>query len=143
MKICFCGSNEEIAGARLLAEDLGIEIVSEGCDICVSTSCTDGGYLSVKLDGREAKITYGGGRARLYRGLAILASWLREGKECGEIIERPVFSLDGAMVDMSRNAVTNVKTVKLMLRKMALMGMNAFMLYTEDTYEIENRPYFG
>ena len=26
---------------------------------------------------------------------------------------------------------------------MALMGLNTFMLYTEDTYEIEGRPYFG
>ena len=36
-----------------------------------------------------------------------------------------------------------VETVKFMMRKMALMGQNAFMLYTEDTYEIEGRPYFG
>ncbi|NLD88309.1 MAG: beta-N-acetylhexosaminidase, partial [Clostridiales bacterium] len=53
------------------------------------------------------------------------------------------FTLNGAMVDMSRNAVMNLKTVKYMLRKMALMGLNAYMLYTEDTYEISNRPYFG
>ena len=35
------------------------------------------------------------------------------------------------------------ETVKFMLRKCALMGMNAYMLYTEDTYEIEGRKYFG
>ena len=33
--------------------------------------------------------------------------------------------------------------LKFMMRKMALMGQNAFMLYTEDTYEIEGYPYFG
>lgn len=30
-----------------------------------------------------------------------------------------------------------------MLRKMALMGMSVAMLYTEDTYEIPQQPYFG
>ena len=33
--------------------------------------------------------------------------------------------------------------MKLMLRKMALMGMSVAMLYTEDTYEIPQQPYFG
>jgi N-acetyl-beta-hexosaminidase len=47
------------------------------------------------------------------------------------------------MIDVSRNPVTNLDTVKFMLRKMALMGMNTYMLYTEDTYEIKGRPYFG
>jgi hypothetical protein len=47
------------------------------------------------------------------------------------------------MVDMSRNAVMKVDTVMQMMRKMALMGHNTFMLYTEDTYEIEEYPYFG
>jgi hypothetical protein len=26
---------------------------------------------------------------------------------------------------------------------MALMGLNMLQLYTEDTYEIENEPFFG
>ena len=47
------------------------------------------------------------------------------------------------MVDMSRNAVMRPKIVIEMLRRLALMGMNTFMLYTEDTYEIPSRPYFG
>ncbi len=54
-----------------------------------------------------------------------------------------MFQTNGAMVDMSRNAVMNVSTVKHMLRAMALMGMNTYMLYTEDTYEVEGEPYFG
>lgn len=47
------------------------------------------------------------------------------------------------MIDMSRNAVMNVDTIKFVLRKMALMGQNSFMLYTEDTYEVPERKYFG
>jgi hypothetical protein len=47
------------------------------------------------------------------------------------------------MADMSRNAVYNVGAVKKLLRLHARMGLNLFMLYTEDTYEIEGEPYFG
>ena len=48
-----------------------------------------------------------------------------------------------AMIDCSRNAVLNVPTVKELIRKLAVMGYNALMLYTEDTYEIKDEPYFG
>lgn len=47
------------------------------------------------------------------------------------------------MVDCSRNAVPRVETVKKLIRRMVLMGYHALMLYTEDTYELENQPYFG
>ena len=68
---------------------------------------------------------------------------LRFKKSQQSIAENALFETNGAMVDMSRNAVMNVPTVKMMLRKMALMGMNMYMLYTEDTYEVEDHPYFG
>ncbi len=51
--------------------------------------------------------------------------------------------INGAMVDMYRNAVMTVGAVKTMLGGMALMGLGMFMLYTEDTYEIKEYPYFG
>ena len=57
--------------------------------------------------------------------------------------QQPAFAEVGAMLDCSRNAVLTPDTVKLMLRKMALMGMSVAMLYTEDTYEIPQQPYFG
>ena len=47
------------------------------------------------------------------------------------------------MLDCSRNAVPRVEAVKMVLRKMALMGLNTLMLYTEDTYEVPEQPYFG
>ncbi|MDR1663641.1 MAG: beta-N-acetylhexosaminidase [Clostridiales bacterium] len=47
------------------------------------------------------------------------------------------------MLDCSRNAVPNVGTIKTLLDLMAKMGYNRLELYTEDTYEIKNRPYFG
>ncbi len=49
----------------------------------------------------------------------------------------------GFMVDCSRNAVLKVETVKRLIRNLALLGYNQLMLYTEDTYEVDNEPYFG
>lgn len=49
----------------------------------------------------------------------------------------------GVMVDCSRNAVLNVKAVKRLIDILAKMGYNMLMLYTEDTYEVDNQPMFG
>ena len=49
----------------------------------------------------------------------------------------------GVMIDCSRDAVPNVERLKLFFEAIAKMGYNVAMLYTEDTYEVENEPYFG
>lgn len=49
----------------------------------------------------------------------------------------------GVMLDCSRNAVMKVETVKSYVDMLAQMGYNTLMLYTEDTYEVNNQPYFG
>lgn len=53
------------------------------------------------------------------------------------------FKRFGIMLDCSRNAVMRVPEVKKLIDNMSAMGYNAVMLYTEDTYEIDNQPYFG
>ena len=53
------------------------------------------------------------------------------------------FEKIGLMLDCSRNAVPTVETLKLLIDLLAKMGYNRLELYTEDTYEIKNRPYFG
>lgn len=47
------------------------------------------------------------------------------------------------MLDTSRNAVPTVDTIRLYLRKMAIMGVHMLSLYMEDTFAVENLPYFG
>jgi len=49
----------------------------------------------------------------------------------------------GLMLDCSRNAVLKVETVKKYIDLMKKLGFNTLMLYTEDTYEVDNQPYFG
>lgn len=49
----------------------------------------------------------------------------------------------GVMLDMSRNAVMKPDQVKNFAKIIKAMGYNMLQLYTEDTYEVENEPYFG
>ncbi len=47
------------------------------------------------------------------------------------------------MLDASRNAVAKVSTVKSLLLHLAIFGYDALQLYTEDTFEMDDEPYFG
>lgn len=47
------------------------------------------------------------------------------------------------MIDCSRGAVMNVESVKKWIDMTADMGYNTILLYMEDTYEVNNNPYFG
>ena len=49
----------------------------------------------------------------------------------------------GAMLDMSRNAVMKPEEVKKYARLLKSLGYNMIQLYTEDTYEVSDEPYFG
>ncbi len=53
------------------------------------------------------------------------------------------FAKTGAMLDCSRGCVMSVPAVKAWIRMQASVGMNSLMLYTEDTYEVPEYPYFG
>lgn len=48
-----------------------------------------------------------------------------------------------AMIDLSRNSVYTMKTMKRFLCQLVLMGFNTVYLYMEDTYELPGYPYFG
>lgn len=49
----------------------------------------------------------------------------------------------GVMLDCSRNAVMKPSEIKKFARILKDMGYNMLQLYTEDTYEVDNEPYFG
>ncbi len=49
----------------------------------------------------------------------------------------------GIMLDCSRNAVTNVKTVKRFIEIISDLGYNALELYMEDTMKVDGEPYLG
>lgn len=79
--------------------------------------------------------------AHYYRALNRALQHLKE--ECYCYREELFFERNGLMLDCSRNAVFTVEKIKSILQVLARLGMNVLMLYTEDTYEVEQEPYFG
>ena len=49
----------------------------------------------------------------------------------------------GVMLDMSRNGVMKLDSLKQYIDYLSAFGYNMIQLYTEDTYEVENEAYFG
>lgn len=49
----------------------------------------------------------------------------------------------GVMLDCSRNAVRKPSEIKKFIDVLQKMGYDTLELYTEDTYEVEDEPYFG
>ena len=47
------------------------------------------------------------------------------------------------MLDCSRNAIPNKEFLKKWIDILADCGYNELQLYTEDTFQVENEPYFG
>ena len=95
----------------------------------------------VKVSSDEKNVTlYYSDLTSLLKGIGIIIS---KGESRYETEQELKYRQLGNMVDVSRNAVMNIATVKKFIRMSALMGFNALNLYTEDTYEIEGEPYFG
>lgn len=57
--------------------------------------------------------------------------------------DKNCFDSLGVMVDCSRNSVISVDTFKRLVDLLSAMGYNTIQLYTEDTYEVNDEPYFG
>ena len=111
-------------------------------EVTVSFEETSNGEVALSYDGKSAKIK-GIIPANFYRMLCTLAAHISKEDKPFEVKEHFSFSLFGNMIDCSRNSVLTVDAVKKYVRFLASCGMNMMMLYTEDTYEIKEYPYFG
>ena len=49
----------------------------------------------------------------------------------------------GVMIDLSRNGVMTLDSLKKFLKTIKKFGYNTVFLYMEDTFEIKDEPYFG
>lgn len=128
----------------------GISVLAEMLEVTLG----DGGYifevtqkkenkLTVTLDGKKGSIVYNE-RCAFFRGFGLAVEQLQAGQEQFEIVEPVHFDMNGPMFDVSQgNAAFNMKTVKHILRRCALMGLNMAMLYCEDSFVAQNQPYFG
>ena len=117
-----------------------VEQLSVTQNIVASICYVAGSSLQVEKQGNAATINYGR-RVELFRGLGLLAEHAEE--ETYSTTQPARFKMDGMMLDCSRNGVMKLDVVKKFIRYMAIMGLDTLMLYTEDTYEIPEYPYFG
>ena len=140
IKLNFIGDvGEVIDGVRILSERLGFFLSSDGYRINV---CKTSEGITVSISDGECFISYSH-KAEFFRALSIALYNVKRGAVSFSYAEKARFSTCGAMVDVSRNAVLKVESVKDLIERMALMGLNMLMLYAEDTYEMEKYPWFG
>ena len=114
----------------------------EEADIIVTIQPCESG-LGVTVKKGKAELTYHK-RVEFFRALGLLLEGLKDlGGDTSTRKEQPAFTHLTYMQDNSRNAVSNLKSIKKMINHLALMGYDSYMLYTEDTYEIKEYPFFG
>lgn len=117
-----------------LQQELGYVSADDGIEI----QCVQGNDLRVESDGRTVTLTWAA-PVQFYRALSLIPQPLAA---CS-VHEKARFETCGVMFDCSRNAVLKPEGLRYILRKMALMGLNMGMMYTEDTYEVPEQPFFG
>ncbi len=139
MKLKFNGDISCVSeGLNILLPKLGATLSDDGCQIEVKK--INKGFTAVYKDG-VSLISYHD-KTDFYRALALLVSAMRDNREM-DIGEERHFETVGAMIDVSRGIVYKPRVVMDIIEYMALMGMNMFMLYTEDTYKMDKYPMFG
>ncbi len=139
MNLNFYGDTQNLeAGIAFLSERLGYQCSETGIPVKIERA---EGNITVSLSNGKGHIKYNE-KIQFFRALGLFIEHLRE-SDTFFIEETSQFKTNGVMIDVSRNAVMTVDTIKYLLEKMALMGLNMLMLYTEDTYRIEDLPYFG
>ena len=148
MKLAFHGNTQELMdGIRALAPELGIAVQdaadgasdpSDGVEVRIEQAA---GPIVVRRSGSKGEIRFQE-KIHFFRALGLFVEESARSTEFS-LTEEPQFTTLGAMFDASRNGVLRVESMQYLLRRMALMGLNFVMLYTEDTYEVPGRPYFG
>ncbi len=129
-----CTSKELDALLSTLADEFPLNCDGEGTELVFEKSGAED-FLSVENGEKRTVVKFGSLRCAA-RGTGLALAGL-------DATEKAAFPSLGFMLDCSRNAVMTVDHLKRWLRRLALMGFNQGMLYTEDTYELPGEPYFG
>ena len=140
MELRFTNVSDEVQFAiGECCKELGFICTENGTQVVLG-KCSEGVHIYGGAEGSWT-LEYADIRS-LMRGLGLLSRYAGKG-EAFDVFETPSFDTLGPMVDCSRNAVMKPERVKAFIRTTALLGFNAMMLYTEDTYEVPEEPYFG
>ena len=139
MELKLIDAGEYAQGTALLCEEYGFALTETGLPVRVRRR-EEG--LTVRWSPKGAEI----GVSRpvsFFRGFGLLIEALREGRTAGQIAETPHFDTCGAMLDLSHGALMTVDAIEAVLRRMAVMGLDMLMLYSEEGFEVPEYPYFG
>ncbi len=137
MELNFVNLPPELAeGLENVSEMLGLK-TGVGTPVRVKR----GEEIRVRKSEGEGEITY----AEPHHFFRALGLYLENASKNDEfdLSETPRFETVGVMIDASRNGVMTVGAIKRLLNYLAVMGYNMVMMYTEDTYYIKSRKYFG
>lgn len=136
VQIRFIGTERQKKAVAELCPQLGFSLCDSGG---VTVVAKRGDRLSVEKTADVISVLWNK-PVDLFRALTYLKQVLQTGISVSESASYRTLCY---MADNSRNAVLNMESFKRMIRYLALMGYDAMMLYTEDTYELPDYPHFG
>lgn len=120
-----------------LSREANIELSIDGTILLAEQNKVNKGFI-VKKEADRIHITY---QSCIDFCRALLScSQLEDGQTC---VGTCAFREFGVMLDISRNAVYRVETLKKMVRLCALMGYTFLGIYMEDTMLVKKEPYLG
>lgn len=135
-----CETTELDACINHLADKMGFVQDKSGIEIKICKSENKGYTLSGANGSYEISYNL---IPDFCRGLCVLIDKINKDEKDVSFSEERKIELCGLMADVSRNAVMRVEAAKDLISRIARMGMNTFMLYMEDVYELKDYPYFG
>ncbi|MBP1583821.1 MAG: beta-N-acetylhexosaminidase, partial [Victivallales bacterium] len=101
-------------------------------------------FERLEADGLACEVTFDSQGAIIrYNSLATAARGLGNVLAGLTGLETSPFTMNGVMMDISRNKVFSLDGLRKIFCRLALLGFNTVLLYAEDTYELSDAPYFG
>ena len=137
MRIKLKGDTDGILkGLKILSKDLNLILDDEGAPLYAIKH--KGGVL---VDIKKSTIYYER-PCHFFRGMLLFVGQMQLGR-ADTIKEVPSIKRVGLHLDISRNGVLTIDSMKHFLRRMALLGMDLLMLYMEDIYFLKDYDRFG
>ncbi|RUT39315.1 beta-N-acetylhexosaminidase [Paenibacillus anaericanus] len=139
MNITITGLNDlHLLAVSQVAQLLDIQLDDVGFPMHIEQTGTG---IHIRNDDSQGCITYGEAH-QLIRAIGLWRERIKQ-EVVFDIHELPAYDSLGVMVDCSRNAVLHAQAYQELVRRLALMGYSTIQMYTEDTYELKDYPYFG
>ena len=134
MGLHIIGLNEKLLkGVNELTTFLGFELVDDGTIVKVC----QGNVLKIEYKDNQYLVTYSV-EVEVFKAIALIVK-----NEITFYEKKRSIAVMAYMIDSSRNAIRSISTLKNIIKYLAILGYNELQIYTEDTYLLEDEPYFG